>query len=108
MMNIRLLTAWTARHDNGWTTYACERPDGVFSAGAAPTGENGARLEYVEDGPEHAKLAAEFDLKQKTGHEQCSAGCSGWQVHTHEVDVWDERSTDNRRSKHAPPNPQQR
>jgi hypothetical protein len=103
IMNLRLLAAWTAQHDNGWTTYAIERGDGAFCGGAAPTDVNGARLEYVEDGPEHAKIAAEFDLKQKTGHERCSDGCSGWQLHTHEVDVRDERSTENRRSNHAPP-----
>ena len=103
MVNMRMLIVWTARHDNGWTTVAFERDDGEFCAGAAPPGVNGVRLEYVEDGPEHAKIAAEFDLKQKTGHERCSANCSGWEAHTHEVDIWDERSTENRRSGHAPP-----
>jgi hypothetical protein len=28
----RRLAAWTATHDNGWTTGATENPDGTFAA----------------------------------------------------------------------------
>lgn len=82
----RALAVWTAAHDNGWTTNALENLDGTFSAWAAPDPATVA-IDYIEDGPEHAKIAAEYALRQKTGHTRCSAGCSGWQLHFHEVEL---------------------
>jgi hypothetical protein len=40
-------------------------------------------VEYVEMNPETARAAAMFALKQKSGHDTCSAACSGWELHTH-------------------------
>lgn len=102
-MNLRLITRWNARHDNGWTTYVLERSDGAFCGGAAANDANPIVLDRVEWDLDAAKTAAESALKDKTGHAQCSATCTPWEAETQEVDVWDERSTENRRSKHAPP-----
>ena len=53
-------------------------------------------LDYVEDSFEHAQIAAEFALKPKARHTQCSTDCSGWQAGSHDVDVCDS-SKDNRK-----------
>ena len=75
------MAAWTATHVNGWTTGATENPDGTFAAWT--TNEAGPiRPDYIEDTPEHAMLAADYALKQKTGHRQRSLGCSDCQLHT--------------------------
>jgi hypothetical protein len=80
------LAVWTATHDNGWETTVSENVDHTFSAWAAPfTGP--VRIDYVEDGPENAMRAAEFALRRKTGHDQCSRVCSGWTRHSHTIDV---------------------
>jgi hypothetical protein len=77
----RALAIWTSVHDNGWVANAVERPDGTFAAWAASDATT--YVDYVEDGPENAKLAAEFALRRKSGHEQCSPLCLGWRVHFH-------------------------
>ena len=94
----RVVVLWRAQHDNGWSTYATERPlEGTFGVGIAPEGASQVFLQHSEDDAERAKIAADFLLKQKTGHDRCSAGCSGWQVQTRIADVRDERSTANRK-----------
>lgn len=80
----RVLMAWTAHHDNGWVTTVLETPSGTFSAWVAREGE-ASSVDYAGDGPDGAKLAAESALRARTGHDACSAGCSGWQLHTHEI-----------------------
>jgi regulation of enolase protein 1 (concanavalin A-like superfamily) len=84
-----MLVAWTAHHDNGWVTTVLETPSGTFSAWVAREGE-ALSVDYAEEGPENAKIAAEFALKSKTGHAECSPQCSGWQLHTHELRVSDD------------------
>jgi len=81
----RILGVWTATHHNGWITTAAENPDGTYSAWAAPEGQT-VPADYLEDGPEHARIAAEYALRQKTGH-QCSDQCSGWTFHEHVIDT---------------------
>jgi hypothetical protein len=61
----RQLAVWTARHDNGWTTIAFERPDGAFAAGAGPDGENPIVLDYVEDSPEHGRVPRTIASEEK-------------------------------------------
>jgi hypothetical protein len=73
---------WMARHENGWLTYVVESPDGTYAAWAAPEGAT-PTVDYVEMDPETAKTAALFALASKSGHTQCSAVCSGWELHTH-------------------------
>jgi hypothetical protein len=77
----RHLVIWEARHDNGWTTLVMEQSDGTFVAWAGPDGSVG--VDYVEDTPEHARAAAMFALKGKSGHDQCSIRCSGFEMRTH-------------------------
>jgi hypothetical protein len=79
----RALAIWTSVHANGWVANAIERPDGTFAAWA--TNDATADVDYVEDGPENAKRAAEFALARKSGHDQCSPLCLGWRVHFHEL-----------------------
>jgi hypothetical protein len=74
----RTLPVWRATHDNGWITTAAENADGTYSAWAAPA-DGSIALDYLEDGPEHARIAAEYALKRKTGH-RCPAECSGWRA----------------------------
>ena len=90
----RPLAVWTNVHDNGWVANAVEMPDGTFAAWAAAdattSGTPGAApirfsVDYVEDGPENAKRAAQFALERKSGHTRCSPNCSGWQIHFHAV-----------------------
>jgi hypothetical protein len=78
------LSSWTARHDNGWITTVLETPYGTYAAWAAPDAET-ASVDYVEDSPERAQIAALTALKLRTGHERCSAACSGWQHQTHRI-----------------------
>ena len=73
------MAVWIAEHDNGWITAVIENLDGTYSASAAPTKEQAA-IDYLKDDPEHARIAAEYALKRKTGH-QCSERCSGWTRH---------------------------
>jgi hypothetical protein len=83
----RIVGVWIATHDNGWMTVVIENTDGTYSACAAPTNEEAA-IDYLEDCPEHARIAAEYALKQKTGHE-CSEQCSGWTYHEHVLETSD-------------------
>jgi hypothetical protein len=73
---------WMARHDNGWQTCAIENADGTFSAWAAPKGQT-PTVDYIEMDAETAMTAAMFALTKKSGHNVCSAACSGWELHTH-------------------------
>lgn len=73
---------WLARHENGWDTYAIQNVDGTFSAWAVPQGQT-PYVDYVEMDAETAKVAAMFALRRKSGHDVCSAACSGWELHTH-------------------------
>ena len=79
----RPLTIWTNLHHNGWITNAAENADGTFAAWAAPEATVVLVADYIEDGPENARRAAEFALKQKSGREQCSSSCTGWSVYFH-------------------------
>ena len=79
----RPLAIWTNIHDNGWVTNAVENPDSTFAAWATLETTATAVADYVEDGLENAKCAAEFALARKSGHRQCSPRCTGWQVHFH-------------------------
>lgn len=85
-MQPRQMALWSATHDNGWETTAAENVDGTFSAWAAPIDQT-VPVDYVEDGPENAKRAADFVLRRKTGHDHCSDKCSGWTLHTHTISV---------------------
>lgn len=80
----RVLAAWTALHDNGWITAVVENPNGTYSAWAAPNADV-VSVDYMEDTPEHAQIAALFALRRKSGHAECSPQCSGWEMHTHEL-----------------------
>ncbi len=86
----RVLVAWTAHHDNGWVTTVLETPAGTFSAWVAREGE-ASSVEYAGDGPEDAKLAAEAALRTRTDHLACSERCSGWRLHTHEIQTQGEQ-----------------
>jgi regulation of enolase protein 1 (concanavalin A-like superfamily) len=81
-----MLAAWTAYHDNGWVATVLETPSGSFSAWLAREGE-ALSVDYADEGPENAKIAAEVALRAKTGHLTCSDKCSGWQLHTHELSI---------------------
>ena len=81
MLESRRLVVWEARHENGWTTVVMEQPDGTFIAWAGPDETVG--VDYVEDCPENAQAAAMFALKRKSGHDQCSIPCSGFEMRTH-------------------------
>ena len=85
----RVMCLWTAVHDNGWVTKAVENPDGSYSAWATTDPDALGPVDFVEDGPENGKRAAEYALRQRTGHEHCSDACSGWTVHTHLMIVSD-------------------
>ena len=39
--------------------------------------------DYIEMDDVSAKAAAEFTFREKSGHDHCSAGCSGWELNTH-------------------------
>ena len=75
----RALAVWTNVHDNGWVATAAETPDGTYAAWAAPDATAMA-VDYVEDGRENGKRAAEFALARRSGHDQCSSICTGWRV----------------------------
>ena len=79
----RRLVIWQAHHDNGWISVVAEQPDGTFVAWAGPGEAVG--VDYIEDTPEHAQAGALFALKRKSGHATCSARCSDWEMHTHEL-----------------------
>ena len=76
-------SVWTATHDNGWTTGVTTKPDGTFAAWLTRESTGPVIPDYIEDSPENAMRAAEYALRQKTGHATCSSTCSGWQLHTH-------------------------
>lgn len=77
-------SVWMARHDNDWKTYAIPQVDGTFVAVAVPPeGKPTNPFDYIEMDLETAMTAAMFALKKKSGHDTCSAACSGWELHTH-------------------------
>jgi hypothetical protein len=80
----RLMTVWTARHDNGWVTSVVENPNGSFAAWAAPDGEGGRVYSIVEEA-EDGKTAAAASLVRETGHTSCSRRCAGWSLRTYAV-----------------------
>jgi hypothetical protein len=47
-------------------------------AGASPPEADPIVLDYIEDCERHARAAADFALRKKTGHTDCSPTCSGW------------------------------
>lgn len=79
----RILVAWTATHDNGWVATVLENALGTFSAWLTRDGE-ALSVDDAADEPEGAKQAALAALRLKTGHAECSARCTAWQLHTHE------------------------
>lgn len=80
----RLMSVWTAQHENGWQTSVVENPNGSFAAWAAPDGQAGGVYSILEDA-EEGKLAAAASLRRATGHAHCSARCSEWSLHTYAV-----------------------
>jgi len=82
-MTANALTSWFARHSNGWVTFAELRPDGTWVAWAVADGELASGPDYIEMDDVSAKAAAEFALREKSGHDRCEVGCSGWVLHTH-------------------------
>jgi hypothetical protein len=58
-MRRRIVSVWSADHDNGWTTTVSENPDGTSAAWAAPRNTTMA-VDYIEDEPEHARIAPEY------------------------------------------------
>ena len=80
----RLMTVWTARHDNGWVASVVENPNGSFAAWAAPDGEGGRVYSIVEEA-EDGKTAAAASLVRETGHTSCSRRCAGWSLRTYAV-----------------------
>ena len=77
------LRSWVAHHDNGWFAHADERLDGTWAAWAVVGGGVVPSPDYIEMDDVSAKAAADFALREKSGHELCSAGCSGWELHSH-------------------------
>jgi hypothetical protein len=71
---------WTAHHDNGWLTQAVEKSDGTYTAWAHHQDAVVSGPDYVEMDVENAKRAAEFGLRQKSGHPNCSSACSEWEL----------------------------
>jgi hypothetical protein len=79
----RPTSSWIARHDNGWITLVEEGADGTWSAWALRERSVASGPDYIEMDDETAKAAAEFALRVRSGHAQCSPRCSGWELHTH-------------------------
>jgi hypothetical protein len=82
-MTERHLTSWIARHDNGWITLIEDRGDGTWAAWALREGTPLASPDYIEMDDVSAKAAAEFALRQKSRHNECSDDCSSWEPHSH-------------------------
>ena len=85
----REISVWTATHDNGWITKAVENPDGSYAAWATKEPDALGPVDYVEDGLEKGKRAAECALRQRTGHERCTGACSGWTMPIYQTIVSD-------------------
>ena len=79
----RYLASWIARHDNGWITLIEDRGDGTWAAWALPGGTPLTGPDYIEMDDVSAKAAAEFALRHKSGHRECSDDCSSWEPHSH-------------------------
>jgi hypothetical protein len=82
-LNDNPLRSWVSHHDNGWVAHADERPDGTWAAWAVAGGEVVPGPDYIEMDDLSAKAAADFALREKSGHKHCSGGCAGWELHTH-------------------------
>lgn len=76
------ITAWTATHDNSWTTVVCEQPDSTFAVLVAPLGSRDVAAEAVATTAEEGMVAAKEVLLAKSGHE-CTAECQPWQRERH-------------------------
>ena len=78
-MHAHPLRTWQRQQDNGWLTNVAELPDGTFAAWAA-IADADASVDYIEDSLEFAQAAAEFSLRLRTAHSECSAGCEDWRA----------------------------
>ena len=79
----RHLAEWVNAHDNGWTARILEAPNGTFGVWVSNGQEAARRPDYVEDGPDNARRAAEYALRERAGHDRCSDRCSGWTLRAH-------------------------
>ena len=84
----RRLVVWGSTPRQRLTMIVMEQPDGTFIAWAGPDETVG--VDYVEDCPEHALAAAMFALKRKSGHVECSPGCSAFEMRMHTIWVTQE------------------
>jgi len=75
----RPMVVWEATHDNGWTTRIDERADGSFRIWAGVSAERGM-LDSIAPSVEDAHRVVMLWLRGATGHTQCSAGCSDWDI----------------------------
>ena len=82
MLKPRHVAYWSARHDNGWTTFICEQPDGTFAVIAAPATAQGVSPDSIEQALQPAKASAARLLEEKSGHYECSAQCERWEKHS--------------------------
>jgi hypothetical protein len=82
-MSADALTSWFARHSNGWVTFAELRPDGTWAAWAVPDGDAPTSPDYIEMDDVSAKAAADYALREKSGHVRCDSECAPWELHTH-------------------------
>jgi hypothetical protein len=78
-MHAHPIRTWQRQHDNGWVTNVAEMPDGTFAAWAAIPDKD-AGVDYIEDSLEFAQAAADFSLRLRTPHDECSAACEDWRV----------------------------
>ena len=78
-MHAHPLRTWQRQHDNGWRTNVAELPDGTFAAWSA-VADTDAVVDYIEDSLEFAQAAAEFSLRLRTPHDECSAACQEWRT----------------------------
>jgi hypothetical protein len=93
----RRLAYWAAHHDNGWVTNVLANPDGTYSAWASLESTL-ASVDYIEIDVESAMRAAEFALRRKSGHVQCSPRCTRWTVHSLPLEVPEHGDADGSRS----------
>ena len=78
---VRHLVVWEAQRDNGWMTLVIEQRDGTFIAWAGA--DEAVGVDYLEDCPQHAEVAAMFALKRKSGHAECSDRCSTFEMRSY-------------------------
>ena len=78
-MHPQPVRTWQRQHDNGWQTNVAELSDGTFAAWASLPGMD-AGVDYMEDSLEFAQAAADFSLRLRTPHDECSAACEDWRM----------------------------